>query len=62
MIIKIKNFIREFFTNLKGYTIFHVPRRKAEEAMNDYTFIIEDSKITRIVRYGANGLCMRSFH
>lgn len=27
---------------------------KAEEAMNYYTSIIEDSYITRIVRYGAN--------
>jgi len=27
---------------------------KAEEAMNYYTSLIEDSEITRIVRYGAN--------
>ncbi len=27
---------------------------KAEEAMNFYTSLIEDSEITRIVRYGAN--------
>ena len=27
---------------------------KAEEAMNFYTSLIEDSKITKIVRYGAN--------
>ena len=27
---------------------------KAEEAMNYYTSLIEDSEITSIVRYGAN--------
>jgi predicted 3-demethylubiquinone-9 3-methyltransferase (glyoxalase superfamily) len=40
---------------MSNITPFLMFQGNAEEAMNFYTSIIEDSEITKIIRYGANG-------